>query len=412
MINKFSVKDRFFIAIVFLYIAYTIFPLFADVTGIPIYVPSLFITAVLLLMYPKAFMRVSTQWFIVYIAVLILYILLDKPLFINGVSQSLSPIYCIVIESAWILPSVTIMNVLLYKNDLRLFRIVGYGSLILLTISFLYVLPMVTTHSNYLREDFEALGYGKPIGLPDYTLMHAYTFMLLPLCLLLKRTAGKMRYFNIALLLLFSYMVMQTAVFTSLVVMLVAFFFAYLFDVNRLERSVLVLGVFLFIGYVLYQNGFFLMIVDGLMPYFEGTAVAFKLEDIRASMLQGQVTGSSLTSRMDYHQISKDAFWSNPIVGSDRAGGHSKILDMLGTMGLMAFIPYIMILYSSLKGFIIRVKDKEQKLYLYFSFILSGIYLYTKGLFGSPGYLFTLVIVPSIIIAVNKGSIIERNRKI
>ena len=78
-------------------------------------------------------------------------------------------------------------------------------------------------------------------------------------------------------------------------------------------------------------------------------------------------------------------------------------------MGLLAFIPYIMILYRSLKGFLIRVGDKDLKSYLYFSFILSGIYLYTKGLFGHPGYLFTLVLVPSIIIAVNnEGSYRKR----
>ncbi len=404
MANSLSVKDKAFLVIIFFYIAYTIFPLFSDLTGIPIYVPSLFLIVALLWMYYQAFMRVPTQWFLAYIVVLILYIIFGKQLYINGLDQSLSPLYRVVIESAWLLPSVTIMNVLLYKNDMRLYRIVGYGSLILLIISFLYVLPMVVTYSNYLREDFESLGYERPLGLPDYTLMHAYTLMLLPLCLLLKKTIGRMRYVSIILLLLFSYMITQTAVFTSIVVMLMSFFFAYLFDVKRLGRSVLVLGVVFFIGYVLYQYGFFLMIVDGLMPYFEGTAVASKLEDLHTSMIRGEIIGGTMTTRMSVHQLSKEAFWNNPIVGSDIVHiGHSKILDMLGAMGLLAFIPYIMILYSGLKGFVIRVKDKELKAYLYFSFILSGIYLYTKGLFGSPGYLFTLVIVPSIIMAINKG---------
>ncbi len=104
---------------------------------------------------------------------------------------------------------------------------------------------------------------------------------------------------------------------------------------------------------------------------------------------------------MDYHQMSKDAFIANPIVGTDRAGGHSKILDLLGSMGLLAFIPYFMVLFAGLKRFAFRLKkDVGFKSYLYFSFILACVYLYTKGIFGNPGYLFTLVIVPSIIMSV------------
>ena len=47
----------------------------------------------------------------------------------------------------------------------------------------------------------------------------------------------------------------------------------------------------------------------------------------------------------------------------------------------------------------------ELRAYLYLSFILAAIYLYTKGIFGNPGYLFTLVIVPSIIISVKSSKI-------
>ena len=212
-----------------------------------------------------------------------------------------------------------------------------------------------------------------------------------------------MRYVNVALLLLFSYMVTKTAVFTSLVVMLIIFLFVYLYDVNSKERSVFVLGVVLLMGYVLYECGVFLLIVDGLMPYFEGTVVISKLEDLRASLIRGEITGGTITTRMIVHQQSKDAFWENPLIGSELVHlGHSKILDLLGSMGLLAFIPYIMILCSSLKSLIVHVKDRELKAYLYFSFIIAGVYLYTKGLFGSPGYLFTLVIVPSIIMTMNK----------
>lgn len=400
MNNRLTTKEKFFTAVTFFYIAYSILPLFADTTGVPVFIPALTVTAVLGLMYPKAFWGESTKWFVAYVGVLFLYVVLGKPIFINALSPTLSPIYRIIIESAWILPNITIMNVLLYKNNMRLYKVVGYGSLILLVASFLYILPLVMSTSNVLREDLHNLEVARPKGLPGYDLMHAYTLMILPLCLWVKESAGKIRYCYLAILLLFAYMVTQTAVSTSLVVMAMAVLFACIFDIKKLQRSILLLSVVLFIGYVLSQYGFFLKLVDGLMPYFEGTAVSTKLEDLHTSMVQGQVTGGSLTGRMNHHQTSMNAFLKNPIVGSDQAGRHSKILDMLGAMGLMAFIPYLMILFAGLKRYAFRLKkDVELKSYLYFSFILAGVYLYTKGIFGSPGYLFMMVIVPCLFIS-------------
>lgn len=405
MSSRLSVKDKAFVAISFFFIIYSIFPLFADMTGIPVFIPALVVVGALFVLFPKAFMGISTKWFIVYIGVLFLYIILGQPIFINGLNQSLPPLYRIIIESAWILPNITIMNVLLYKNDVRLFRVIGYGSIGLLVASFLYILPMVMESANYLRDDLGELDVIRPIGLPGYDLMHAYTLMILPLFLLVKKIKGEKRYLYIAILLLFVYMVIQTAVTTSLVVMSVAVLFTSFFNANKLRQSVFALGGLLFVGYVLYQYGIFLSLLDNLIPYFEGTAVSFKLEDLHTSMEQGQITGESLTGRMDYHQISKDAFWSNPIVGSHNAGGHSKILDILGFMGVIVFLPYFMMLYASLKRYAFRLEDRELKSYLYFSFVLAAVYLYTKGVFGNPGYLFMFVIVPSIIFSIrNKNT--------
>ena len=399
--NKLTFKDKVFIVISFFYIIYTIFPLFADITGIPVFIPAIALAISILLMFPKAFWGETTVWFLVYVVFLLLYTLFDKQIYINGLNQSLPPIYRITIESAWILPAISIMNVLLYKNDTRLFKIVGYGSIVLLLVSFLYILPLVSSTANILRDNMYEVESFRPKGLPDYTLMHAYTMMILPLCLLVKETGGKQKYLYLSVLLLFAYMITQTAVTTSLIVMLVAVLFTYCFNIKKMSRSVLIIGFLLFIAYVLSLFDIHLRLIEFLMPYFEGTAVAFKLEDIHASLIQGEVTGGSLTVRANYHQISTDAFLDNPFIGSGISHvGHSKILDTLGAMGLFVFIPYFMILYSSLKRYTSRIMDIQAKMYLCFSFFVAGIYLYTKGLFGNPGYLFMLVIVPSILMSV------------
>lgn len=133
------------------------------------------------------------------------------------------------------------------------------------------------------------------------------------------------------------------------------------------------------------------------MPIFDGTAVSYKLQDIHDSMLSGSVQGESITGRMSYHQISKDAFFENPICGTGEAGGLSKILYLLGCMGLLAFIPYFAIIWNTMKMQICNTSTKLAAAFITCGYFVATIYLYEKGIFGAPGYLIMMVIGPSII---------------
>lgn len=400
---NFSGKDKIFLAASFFYIFYVIFPLFADYTHIPVYVPAIVVVAGVMLSYPQAFGTSAVKWFFAYAALLFIYSIAGLPIFINGMNQSLPAIWRITIEAAWVLPALVIAAVLFSRKDSRLYKIIGIGSLVLLVISFVYILPLVLSSSNILREDIQELEVLRPMGLPDYGLMHSYTLMLVPLCLMIKGGKGKYKTLAWALTLLFFYMVTQTAVTTSLFVSIVIFLFAIFYKENSGQRTIFGLGFFCFVLFVLYTQGFFLWLVDSLMPFFEDTAVSFKLQDFHDSLAQGSVTGESLTGRMDYHDISKASFWASPIIGGGEVGGHSKILDLLGSMGLLVFIPFVMVIWKSLRTQMAEVAyNKELKMFLILCYAISLVYLYEKGIFGASGWLFMLVIVPCAILAQSK----------
>lgn len=404
MDNSLTKKERIFVFLSFFYVLYTIFPLFGDITGIPAYAPAALVVVVLYSLYPQAIMTKSTFWFYCYIGVLFFYIFIGKRFHINGLSPVLSQTYRVLIEAGWILPSVTIVNVLNYKNNPYLYKIIGFGSIILLVLSFLYILPLVLSSANYLRASLGEEQVLRPMGLPAYDLMHAYTLMLLPLCLMLKKSMDvKQKLLYLIILVLFIYIIIQTSVTTSLVLALLVFIFVLIFDANAIPSSLFKISVLALIAYVLYLNGFFLIALKGLMPYFEGTAVAYKIQDLYDSLILGKVTGESLTARQDLHMSSKMAFYNNPLWGDSVVGGHSKVLDMLGTMGLIGFVPFVMIIISIMKSYISRIRNKELNSYLCFSFILSAIFLYTKGIFGGPGFLFTFLLVPVLIMLVKNN---------
>ena len=401
MINNVTFKEKIFLSVAFLYIIYIIFPLFADITGIPVYLPALLVVTIISILYPHVYKTKLFLWFFVYIGVISLYIVFGKHIHINGLGQGMSPWNKLVIEAAWILPSMFIAEVLALCNSVKLYKSISYGSMILLVISFLYVLPMLSANANCLREDMSSLS--RPIGLPGYDLMHAYALMIFPLALCTKNNNGIIKLIYAFLVILFSYIVTKTAVTTSLFLTLFTFVVVLIYSPNNRTRTVLMALLCCFIILLLSYTGAFQSILEFLMPHFYGTAVYDKLQDMHESLLKGYVVGDTISGRVDYHAQSIAAFARNPLIGSQGVGGHSKFMDVLGSMGIFGFVPYIMILVYMLKSYQLYVSVNTTKVYLFLSFVFAGVFLYTKGIFGGPGYLFMFVIVPSMVMLIDKG---------
>ena len=396
MTSRLAIKDRIFLFVSLFYVIYIIFPLFADVTGIPVYVPAIIVVMVLMALYPKVLTTKSFLWFCLYIGVIAMYILFGKHIHINGLGSSLSSWNKLIIEAAWILPSICILSILIQRNNLKLYKSIGLGSLLLLLLSFVYILPSLNINANYLREDM-ANGI-RTIGMPGYDLMHAYALMVFPLCLFMKKSKRFKKLMFLFLVLFWGYMVTKTAVTTSLFLMLFSVLIVYIYNPNNDVKTIVLLIIIFIISVILKYFGVYAAFLEFIMPYFEGTAVYDKLLDMYQSLSTGMVVGDTLTGRMDYHAMSRATFMANPLLGSSGVGGHSKILDVLGSMGLLAFIPYMMILISSLKLLQRQCEYKSTRMYLLISFLLASVFLYIKGIFGAPGYLFMLVLVPSLII--------------
>ena len=156
--------------------------------------------------------------------------------------------------------------------------------------------------------------------------------MLLPLFAMVKLTSGRLKIIALTLSCLFFYVITQTSVTTNLFVSFFILLFVVLINVHNVKQTFVGAAVTLLVIFILYKAGAFLWLVDSLMPYFEDTDVAFKLQDFHDSLVSGTITGSSITGRMDYHGISKDNFWANPIIGGGFAGGYGFSYLQDGTL--------------------------------------------------------------------------------
>lgn len=398
-----TIREKTFLLISFSYFLFFAFPLFADLTHIPAQFVCVFAAVSLLMLYPNAITSRASKWFFIFIAILFVNAILGRYVHINGLSNDTLPaMWRITIEVAWVLPSILMMSILLKLDKPNLYKVIGYGSVIILTISFLYILPLLMAYSNILRaaSTDNSLDFSRPLGLPDYTLMHAYVFILPGLCMYMKKNVGYKKIVSLILMVLFFYVITQTSVSTSITMGLLIILFAIIYNDRNKQKSIFWGIIAICTFFVAYQMGLVLAFVDWLMPFFEGTAVSFKLQDVHDSIVNGALQGGSFEGRGDHHELSLTSFLEDPIFGGGKAGGHSHVLDTLGTVGLVGFIPFFLMVWCVMRNYT-DIIIKNDRIYMYLVFGIAAVYLYHKGIFGSTGWLFMCVIAPSLIKAIS-----------
>jgi len=72
-------------------------------------------------------------------------------------------------------------------------------------------------------------------------------------------------------------------------------------------------------------------------------------------------------------------------------------------MGLVAFIPFIMMIFAQIKMVLKLITNSEQRLFYYLGLGVAFAILYQKGLFGQEGWLFMMVLLPGLLITMQNG---------
>ena len=404
--NSLTTREKIFVGIAFLYILFNTVPLFPAFLPISVQLVSIVTVIACGIICRRSLICRPMLWFYGFLLVMIIYSLFGSYFHINGLSNdTMAASSRIVIEAAWIMPSIMLAYILSLKKNFKFIKIIGWGSVILLILSFIYILPVISISANMLRELTSSDAVDIPPGLPDYTLMHSYPLMLPGLCLAFRISSEYKRLMFAMIISLFYYVILKTAVTTSIGISSAFILFSIVVSKKSMNKTILILCFCAIFFIIAYYSGLVLYFIECIMPYFDGTAVSDKLNDIHNSITAGQVSGGSLEVRGELHDLSKQSFYTNPIFGSDKVGRHSHILDILGSMGLFGFVPFIMMIISVIKLYLPKVRDKFDRVFLYSCFAIAIVYLYSKGIFGATGWLFTFVLAPCLVISVVNSSL-------
>ena len=384
-------KKRIFFITALLYIIYLIFPLFSDIINLPTWLLPSVVSFVFLLLYSRVIIRNKTfLWFLGYGVVAFLFILAGRQIKLDiGTSNSM---YQLIIEYAFFLPSILMGIILTEMNDNSILKRLSLYSIVLLFISFVFILPQLNTidlRTLTLMEENENV-----MGVMGYTLLHVYVvvFPVFIMACTCRKNNKKIPY--LALLILVFYIIIKSSITTTLLIAIGILLFS--FGYYNKSKFITTATFIFIISIFLYLTGWIINILDWIAPFFEDTVVAEKIEDMRSSLLVGRTVGV-VSGRQNLHAISWNGFFSNIIIGGGTFGGHSCIVDRLACMGLLGFIPYVMIYISLIRQWKKIIVIHKYRYFYYLGIVAAGVLLYSKGLFGQEGNLFLMVLLPMLI---------------
>lgn len=391
------VKNKIFIGVTLFYIIYIAFPYIAVIFNIPTWLPSIFVSVVLISLFHKAIIRNKMFfWFVCYCLVTFAFFSSGRLIKIDiGACRTFSQL---VIEYAFLLPSIIICSVLTNINSVKVNKVIGYSVLAVLFVSFVLILPQLG--QSDLRTLAEAAEMDESVNVQyvlGYTLLHAYIIIFPAIYYYYAMSNNKTnKRFGMIMFILLAYIILKSSIATTILLLFVSFALCRIVISNNRDREIVILFFVALTIAVFYYSGGFVLFLDWISPFFDGTAVSQKIDDLKIYLETG-TKGESIDVRENLHNISLESFFSNPIYGDGHFGGHSLILDRLGCMGVIGFLPYIMMYVSVYKHWS-NIMNKNEKRFFFIGFLSVIILLYSKGLFGQEGNLFFMVLLPIIIL--------------
>ncbi len=273
------------------------------------------------------------------------------------------------------------------------------------------IIPGIVRAQNSIVADgnySDILNYYK-MGMSNYLLPHGLPVLIPPLILLIKRSKGYkvVRLSAIALLAFTAILVYLSGSTTALILSIVAFTVFVIGDKKQSINSIpLILALcvlpLLFIGDIITS-------IIGFFSNETAEVYAFHLEDM-ASYSAVQADGNT-SLRMSLYKQALDEFARSPIWGSSSpVSGHSVILDRLGTLGLLGFLPFVGIIFYFYK-YVAKHLGKVERSYFNVSVLLGLGMLLIKGIEDKEVWLMLIIVAPVILYMTNHLGTQQRNER-
>lgn len=209
-------------------------------------------------------------------------------------------------------------------------------------------IPQVIRFAMMEENHDELLNQLYRTGMSNYYLPHAVPIIVPALVLYLKRGLSIRKKIVIASILMACLaMVYFSGAMTALLLCVIALFGSLLIPLDNKRNHILIIIIIIILPILFGQDKLLNLLerIENLMG--EDNFFYDKIIDFENSLSGDYTAGGDVDVRSSLYEDSWNGFLSNPLLGTDRAlGGHSTNLDFLASMGIIGFIPYLLLLLS------------------------------------------------------------------
>lgn len=287
-------------------------------------------------------------------------------------------------------------------HETKLFKLLL--GLIVLT-STLYTIRATSVYSDAIRarETMEYMGEEEYLfGTPGYAIIYGMA-LLVPIFLQkCKNEKGKSRWFYIICTAMIGYMILASQFATASVIAIVGILIFVFLNVKG-NVKILLFSILLILILFIHGLGIDSIFLISLSESVEG-AWSVKLQDLAESLSSGILRGS-LLGRTDLYGKSMGAFAESPLFGklsryTDSIGGHATAIDTLGLVGIVGFIPLMLMVYFQFKRMKYTCDYKKNKVAIIACVVEFIILIFLKNIVTSYAIFFSFFVLAPLMLKI------------
>ena len=260
--------------------------------------------------------------------------------------------------------------------------------------------------SNLYRDEDMSIVYSSyRMGMTNYYLPHALPVIIPSLVLGVKnKDLGLLTRIIVVLVLLLTFVLIYISNSVTAILIAALFFIISLINIKGSIRSNVIVLLFVTVLLVplLINVNLMISFLDFVGDSLEANTTFYqRIMDIKETLMYEETVGD-LDARVNLYSMSTNEFASSFIIGSNNVlGGHSSIIDRLAAVGLVGFIPYVILIWKQLKKNY-SIVPNQHKIY-YIEGILAGVVmLLTKNMSNWEMWLMIFVVMPILTIQLGK----------
>lgn len=344
----------------------------------------------------EVFKAKQFAWLVIYFLIVIINLMAGKSSSSNNF---------LVLEISMILWAISFPFII--KDDVNSKFVRAFVIIELMVVVITSFLNIITdfTHPGVVRQAVSYVNLGENnqaialyrMGVCDYGFPHAVPIIVPAIIQYVKREGLSMakRILSIALILLISYFVFISGVTTAVMLLLFSIIGSFLVAPGGGRKTNIRLIILLLVTIPLLSDEVILNALTGLENIVsEDNAIHGKIKSFEDTIKYEEASGS-VEARENKYFMSWDAFLENPLLGSssESTGGHSVILDIFGTYGILGGIPFLFLLFVHLK-YIYKLIPKGSKYYFFIGSICFVMMFAIKNMSNVYTWMFVSALLP------------------